>query len=80
MKSQTDFATRVKRINKDASKTKRKSVKAGNGLGSMMVMPLMTSAFVAGGVVMYWEALERPTDSPLEFASNLTSQLLAYLV
>ena len=80
MKSQTDFATRVKRINKDAAKTKRRRGKARGGFGSMMVMPLMTSAFVSGGVVFYWEVLERPTDSPLEFASNLTSQLLAYLV
>jgi hypothetical protein len=45
-----------------------------------MVMPLMTSAFVAGGVVLYWEVLERPTETPLEFASNLTAQLLAYIV
>ena len=80
MKSQTDFATRVKRINKDAAKKKRRRSKSNSGFGSMLVMPLMTSAFVAGGVVLYWEVLERPTDSPLEFASNLTSQLLAYLV
>lgn len=80
MKSQTDFAQRINRINKDASKVQRKRGKARSGFGSMMVMPLMTSAFVAGGVVLYWEVLERPTDTPLEFASNLTSQLLAYLV
>ena len=80
MKSQTDFATRVRRINKDAAKVQRKNGKARNGLGSLMVMPLMSSAFVSGGVLLYWEVLERPTDSPLEFASNLTSQLLAYLV
>ena len=80
MKSQTDFATRIKKINKDASKVKRKRGKARSGLGSLMVMPLMTSAFVSGGVVLYWEVLERPTESPLEFASNLTAQLLAYIV
>ncbi len=80
MKPQTDFATRIKRINKDASKVQRKRGKSRNGCGSLLIMPMMISAFVAGGVVLYWEALERPTDTPLEFASNLTAQLLSYLV
>lgn len=80
MKSQTDFSTRINRINKDAAKVQRKRGKARAGLGSLMVMPMMTSAFVAGGVVLYWEVLERPTETPLEFASNLTAQLLAYIV
>lgn len=80
MKSQTDFTTRVARIKKQANKTRRRRSKSFSGLGSLMIMPLMTSLFVAGGVVMYWEVLERPTDTPFEFASNLTAQLLSYLV
>ena len=80
MKSQTDFATRINRINKGAAKVSRKRGKARSSLGSLMVMPMMTSAFVAGGVVLYWEVLERPTDTPLQFASDLTAQLLSYLV
>ena len=80
MKKQTDFATRINRINKEAVKVQRKRGKPRSGLGSLMIMPMMTCAFVAGGVVLYWEVLERPTDTPLQFASNLTAQLLSYLV
>jgi len=80
MKPQTDFASRINRINKDAAKVQRKRRKTRSGLGSLLIMPMMTSAFVAGGVVLYWEVLERPTDTPLQFASDLTAHLLSYLV
>jgi len=81
MTKQTDFATRIKRINKDAVKADRKRrSKSRVSLGSLMVMPLMTCAFMAGGVVLYWEMLERPTATPLQLASDLTAQLLSYLV
>ena len=81
MTKQTDFASRINRINKVAAKTDRKRrSKSRAGLGSLMIMPMMTAVFMAGGVVLYWEVLERPTDTPMQFASNLTAQLLSYLV
>ncbi|MGC1496460.1 MAG: hypothetical protein WA790_11690 [Sulfitobacter sp.] len=81
MKEQTDFATRITRINKSAAKIERKRKrKPSTGLCGLFVMPLVTATFVAGGVVFYWEALERPTSTPLQLASDLTAQLLAYLV
>ncbi len=81
MKSQTDFSTRIKRINKDAAKAeRRRRVKPRLKLGDLLVVPLMSFTFLAGGVVLYWEVLERPTDTPFQFASDLTARVLAYLV
>lgn len=80
MTNETIFAARVNRIKKEAVKADRKRrSKSRSSLGSLMVMPLMTVTFMAGGVVAYWEMLERPTANPLQFASDLTAQLLAYL-
>ncbi len=79
MTKQTDFATRITRINKDAAKADLKRGKKSRvSLGSLMVMPLMTCAFMAGGVVLYWEVMERPTATPLQMASDLTARLLSY--
>ncbi len=79
MSKQTDFATRINHINKGAAKVQRKR-KPRTSLSGLLVMPLMTFAFLAGGVVFYWEILERPTNTPLQLAGELTAQLLAYLV
>lgn len=81
MTNETIFASRINRINKTAVKTDRKRRgKSRAGLGSLLVMPLMTVTFMAGGVVAYWEMLERPTANPLQFAGDLTAHLLSYLV
>ena len=41
-------------------------------------MPLMLCFFMAGGTVYAWDAMDRPTDSPFEMASVLTSKFLSY--
>ena len=80
MTRQTDFATRITHINKVAAKTERKRRgKSRINLGSLLVMPLMACTFMAAGVVMYWEVMERPNLSALQLASDLTAQILAYL-
>jgi hypothetical protein len=73
------FASRVARIEKHARKLDRQRKKRRTrSLGSYMVTPLMLCFFMAGGTVFAWDAMDRPTSSPLEMASILTSKILSY--
>jgi hypothetical protein len=77
MRAQTDFATRIGRINKQAviadSQRKRKS---SRGFGQFLVVPLMMASFVAGGIVFAWDMMDRPTDNPFAVTGELTAMLL----
>lgn len=78
MRPQTDFATRIDRINAQAAKTdKMRKRKGGRGFGQFMVVPLMMCSFVCGGIVFAWDMMDRPTDNPFAVTSELTAMLLS---
>ncbi len=87
MNDQSEFTARLQRIN---AKTKREDKKLRGFLrsnrrsprgrrsgGSLLVMPLMTLSIIAGGTVFAWEVMDRPTDTPLGFATYLAADLSA---
>jgi hypothetical protein len=77
--NEADFASRIQRIEKQTKKTERtRKTRRSRSLGSYLVMPLMLCFFMAGGTVYAWDAMDRPTDSPFEMASVLTSKFLSY--
>ncbi|OAN78319.1 hypothetical protein A8B82_11410 [Sulfitobacter sp. EhC04] len=77
--NEAGFASRITRIEKHARKLDRQRKKRrSRSLGSYLVTPLMLCFFMAGGTVFAWDAMDRPTDSPLEMAGILTSKILAY--
>lgn len=78
MRAQTDFATRIDRINKDAVRVgKQRKRKGGRGLGQLLVVPLMMGSFVCGGIVFAWDMMDRPTDNPFAVTGDLTAMLLS---
>ncbi|APE43946.1 hypothetical protein BOO69_11405 [Sulfitobacter alexandrii] len=73
------FASRIGRIEKQARRTARsRRTRRSRSLGSYLVTPLMLCFFMAGGTVYAWDAMDRPTDTPLEMASLLTARMLSY--
>ena len=78
MSNQKIFAERVLRINQTAKEQANAQKPHDTGrLGNTLIIPLMMTCFLAGGVVFLWDLLERPTANPLTFASNLTARALA---
>ncbi len=73
------FASRVKRINKAAGSKRRVKTKSPRRLGERLVTPIMVVLCISGGMTVTWDAMERPTDTPLALAEDLTAQFLAYL-
>ena len=78
MSNEQIFADRLKRINSSAHRqvTQRKATSRSEP-GARMVAPLMMSSLLAGVAVFTWELMDRPTDNPLQLASNLTAQVLS---
>ncbi len=73
------FANRVKRINKAAGSKRRVKTKSARRLGERLITPILLVVCISGGMTATWDAMERPTDTPLELAEDLTNQFLAYL-
>ena len=78
MSNEQVFADRINRINHTARKQARVcKPRKTRSLGSVMVIPIMLTCFMAGGILFTWELLDRPTANPLEFASNLTNRVMS---
>ena len=77
--NEANFASRINRIEKQARKTDRlRKTRRSRSLGSCLVTPLMLCFFMAGGAVYAWDAMDRPTDNPLEIAGILTAKMMPY--
>lgn len=78
MSNEQIFAERLTRINYTAKKVARaqKPVRT-RSFASVLVIPMMLTCFMAGGIVFAWELLERPTGNPIEFANNLTAKVMS---
>ncbi|MEM6303359.1 MAG: hypothetical protein AAF744_01490 [Pseudomonadota bacterium] len=74
------FAARVKRINKSAGRRRPLRKASARGLGERLITPLMLVLCLCGGLTAAWDAMDRPTDTPLAMAGNLSVQLLEYLI
>lgn len=79
MRPQTDFATRINTVNKAAEKSGIMRSRAKPRIAGRLVTPLMIGICALGGVTAAWDVQERPTDTPFEYVSALSSQLLAYV-
>lgn len=79
MRDQTDFASRINGINKTARKNGVGQRRMKKRLGERLVTPLLMCVCLTGGVVMAWDMHDRPTDTPFEYASELTAKLLGYI-
>jgi len=79
MRDQTDFSTRIKSINKSAQKNGVGQCRMKRRLTERLVMPAMLSLCMIGGVVAAWDLHDRPTDTPFEYASDLTAMVLGYI-
>ena len=73
------FANRVKRIKKASGSKRRVKTKSTRRFGARLITPAMLVLCISGGMTVTWDAMERPTDTPLELAEDLTNQFLAYL-
>ena len=79
MRNEDIFRARLERIERTAGPAQRRRSRQSRRMGERMISPVMFMALVCGGITAYWDAQDRPTDSPLSFAAGLTEQLLAYL-
>ena len=77
MRSQTDFATRIDRINQGAVLADKQRKRKSRSFGSLLVVPLMMSSFVCGGIIFAWDMMDRPTDNPFAVTTELTAMLLS---
>ena len=48
-------------------------------MSERLLTPVMMTLCMAGGLTAVWEGMDRPTDTPLTLAGDLTSQLLSYI-
>ncbi|QFT59474.1 hypothetical protein FIU94_11625 [Sulfitobacter sp. THAF37] len=70
------FANRIDRIEKQARRTvQARKPRRTRSLGSSLITPLMLCFFMAGGTVYAWEAMDRPTETPLDMAGILSSKV-----
>lgn len=77
MRDQTDFATRINRINSDAATADKMRKRKSRGFGQFLVVPLMMGSFVCGGIIFAWDMMDRPTDNPFAVTGELTAMLLS---
>ncbi len=79
MSNEAIFAARVNRINKSAHGIRRAKTPSARRFGERLLTPIMLVCCMAGGMTAAWDAMDRPTDTPLTFAGDLTSQLISYI-
>ena len=79
MRHQTDFTARIATINKTAAKNGIMRRTSKRRLGDRLVTPVMLACCLAGGVTVAWDMQDRPTDTPLEYAGDLTAMVMTYI-
>lgn len=78
MSNEAIFAARVNRINKASHGIRRAKTPSARRLGERLLTPIMLVCCLTGGLTAVWDGMDRPTDTPLALAGDLTSQLISY--